>query len=90
MERTWASPTAVTSDRIVEDILRFPKALDAVIAAKGAKVADVAGVKVRRAGRRRARTREYIPEPIAEVETLDAALFDKLDPMPKNKKSRSK
>eukprot|EP00966_Prymnesium_polylepis_P018502 426078-Prymnesium_polylepis.2 len=27
MERTWASESAVTSDRIVEDILRFPAAV---------------------------------------------------------------
>ena len=37
--RTWAHYP--TSKRIVEDILRFPAALAAVISAKGAVVADV-------------------------------------------------
>eukprot|EP00966_Prymnesium_polylepis_P033256 773571-Prymnesium_polylepis.1 len=41
MEATWASDTAVTSDRIVEDILRWPAALAAIIAAKGAKVPEL-------------------------------------------------
>ena len=51
MERVW-NDVAPRSDQIVRDISYFPKALDAIIDAEGAKVADVDIRKGRRATRR--------------------------------------
>mmetsp|Transcript_75509 Transcript_75509/g.125910 ORF Transcript_75509/g.125910 Transcript_75509/m.125910 type:complete len:157 (-) Transcript_75509:111-581(-) len=53
MERTWE--VAPTSERIVQDIQRFPKALDAIIAAEGAKVPELDNRRGRRA------TRKFVP-----------------------------
>ena len=74
MERTWAHPGAVTSERIVEDICRFPKALDLVLAAKGAKVPELDNRKGRRA------TKRYEPPHIALVEELTEIKYRRLDP----------
>ena len=51
MECVW-NDVAPRSDQIVRDISYFPKALDAIIDAEGAKVADVDIRKGRRATRR--------------------------------------
>ena len=51
MERVW-NDVAPRSDQIVRDISYFPKALDAIIDAEGAKVADLDIRKGRRATRR--------------------------------------
>ena len=74
MERTWAHPGAVTSERIVEDICRFPVAIDAVLNAKGAKVEELDN----RRGRRK--TRPYVPPRIVCVEELNEIKFRGLDP----------
>ena len=79
MERTWAHDGAVRDERIVEDICRFPAALEAIIAAKGAKVEHLDN----RQGRRRSRkTTWYKPPRIEAVEELLKARFERLDPMP--------
>ena len=64
MERTWAHPEAVPSERIVEDICRFPAAIDKIITAKGAKVPELDNRKGRR------KTRPYHPPRIELVEEL--------------------
>ena len=76
MEVTWAHDDAVRSERIVEDICRFPAALAAIIAAKGAKVEHLG----RRYGRRAARA--YEPPRIKAVEELLQKRFERLDPTP--------
>ena len=76
MEATWAHDGAVTSKRIVEDICRFPAALDDIIAAKGAKVEHLDNRK----GRRKAKP--YHPPRIEEVEELLKARFEGFDPTP--------
>lgn len=75
MERTWAHPDAVRDERIVEDICRFPAALEAIIAAKGAKVEHLDN----RQGRRR--TQPYEPPRLESVEELLKARFERLDPV---------
>eukprot|EP00966_Prymnesium_polylepis_P257668 5952697-Prymnesium_polylepis.1 len=80
MEATWASDTAVSSDRIVEDILRFPAALEAIIAAKGAKVPELDNRRGRR--KTRPRTREFEPARIEAVEAHLKERYEALDPMP--------
>ena len=64
MEKTWEHDGAVRDERIVEDICRFPAALAAIIAAKGAKVEKLDNRKGRR------QTKEYKPPRIEEVEVL--------------------
>ena len=76
MTVTWAHDEAVRSERIVEDICRFPAALDAIIAAKGAKVEHLDN----RMGRRR--SKPYEPPRIQCVEELMQARFARLDPAP--------
>ena len=76
MERTWAHDGAVRSERIVEDICRFPAALQAIIAADGAKVRHLDN----RQGRRR--SKPYQPPHIEAVEELLKARFERLDPTP--------
>ena len=67
------------SRSIVEDICRFPAALEAIIAAKGAKVEHLDN----REGRRRSRkTQPYEPPRIEAVEELMQARFERLDPAP--------
>ena len=66
----------VTSERIVEDICRFAAALDAIIAAKGAKVEHLDN----RQGRRK--SKPYEPPRIEAVEELLQARFERLDPTP--------
>ena len=89
---TWEHDGAVRSERIVEDICRFPAALDAIIAAQGAKVARLD----RRKGRRQ--SKPYEPPRIPEVEELMLKRFERLDPptpatapgaVPPKKRSRS-
>ena len=75
MERTWAHPDAVRDERIVEDICRFPAALEAIIAAKGAKVEHLDNSQGRR------RTRPYEPPCLESVEELLKARFERLDPV---------
>lgn len=65
-----------TSARIVEDILRFPKALEAIIAAKGAKL-DGANM---RSGRRRPRPQPYEYPSCPTAEAMNRQKFDELDP----------
>ena len=72
MLRTWA--TVPTSERIVQDVLRFPVALDAIIAAKGAKVKGLATRKGRRGAKR------YVPPSCPEAEGLTRVKFERLDP----------
>ena len=74
MERTWAHDGAVRDERIVEDICRFPAALEAIIAAKGAKVEHLDN----RQGRRK--SKPYKPLRIEAVEELMKARFERLDP----------
>ena len=76
MEMTWAHDGAVPSERIVEDICRFPAALDAVIAAKGAKVEHLDNRKGRR------QSKPYVPPHCAAVEELMKARFERFDPAP--------
>ena len=76
MELTWAHDGAVRSERIVEDICRFPAALDAVIAAKGAKVAHLDNRKGRRV------SRPYVAPRCAAVDELMKARFERFDPTP--------
>ena len=76
MELTWAHDGAVRTERIVEDICRFPAALDAIIGAKGAKVARLDN----RQGRRR--SKPYEPPHIKAVEELMLARFERVDPVP--------
>jgi hypothetical protein len=64
MEETWDHPGAVTSERIVEDICRFIPAMDAILAANGAKVPELD----QRRGRRQ--TKPYTPPVIEAVEEL--------------------
>ena len=59
-----------------EDICRFPAALDAVIAAKGAKVEHLDN----RTGRRE--SKPYVPPRCAAVEELLQARFERFDPTP--------
>ena len=47
MERTWE--VCPTPERIVQDIQRFPKALDAIIAHGGARVPELDNRRGRRA-----------------------------------------
>ena len=74
MERTWAHPGAVTSERIVEDICRFPVAIDKIIAAEGAKVPELDN------RRGRCQSKPYEPPRIKLVEELTEAKFRRLDP----------
>lgn len=55
VRRTWA--VCPTSERIVEDIQRFPAALDKIIAAQGAYVPELD----KRTGRRARVTRRFVP-----------------------------
>jgi hypothetical protein len=55
LRRTWQ--VAPTPERIVQDIDRYPKAIDAIIAAKGAKVPELDNRRGRRA------TRAFQPHP---------------------------
>ena len=77
MELTWAHDGAVRSERIVEDICRFPAALQAIITANGAKVEHLDN----RQGRRKSK-RAYVPPRIEAVEELLKAKFERLDPTP--------
>ena len=74
MERVW-NQVSPTSDQIVRDISYFPRALDEIIQAEGAKVDDK---KIRR-GRRACRALVLHPDC---QESLDAraAKWDLLDP----------
>ena len=74
MERTWAHDGAVTSERIVEDICRWPAALKAIIEAKGAKVESLDNRKGRR------QSKPYEPPRIQAVEELMKARFERFDP----------
>jgi hypothetical protein len=58
---------------IVEDICRFPAALDAIIEAKGAKVEHLDNRKGRR------QTRPYEPPRIEKVEELMKARFERFE-----------
>ena len=87
MEETWAHAGAVRDERIVEDICRFPAGLDAIIAAKGAKVQHLD----HRTGRRL--SKPYQPPRIEAVEELLKARFERFDPvatdpLPPKKRSR--
>ena len=81
MLRTWnfdgeqssGGYSAPTSEAVVRDIMRIPKALDDCIAAGGAKV-----VSERRRGRRAAK--RCLPAPIAAVEELERVKRAKQDP----------
>eukprot|EP00966_Prymnesium_polylepis_P132576 3064819-Prymnesium_polylepis.1 len=75
MLRTWA--VVPTSAQIVRDILRFPAALDAIIAAEGAKV-DWADV---RQGRRRPKSQVCVLVPCPEAEELQRVKYQRFDPM---------
>lgn len=76
MLRTWkVSPT---SEEIVRDICRFPAALEAIIEAKGAKVPKLDN----RQGRRRPKAAYYKPPSCPAAEAMQAAMYDKWDPMP--------
>jgi len=75
MLRTWEM--VPTSEQIVRNISRFPAALDAIIAAQGAKV-DWLDV---RQGRRRPKTKYYRPAPCPAAEALQLVKYQKLDPM---------
>ena len=76
MERMWAHDGAVRSERIVEDICRFPAALQAIIEANGAKVEHLDN----RQGRRK--SKPYQPPRIEAVEELLMARFERFDPTP--------
>ena len=66
-----------TSARIVEDILRsFPKAVDAIVAAKGTKLE---GPNIR-SGRRRPRTQPYEYPSCPTAEAMQRQKWDDLDP----------
>lgn len=75
MERTWAHDGAVTSERIVEDICRWPAALKAIIEAKGAKVEWLDNRKGRR------QSKPYQPPRIEAVEELMKARFERFESM---------
>ena len=62
------------SERIVEDICRFPTAIDKIIAAKGAKVPELDNRKGRR------KTKPYHPPRIELVEELTELKYRRLDP----------
>ena len=83
MLRTWET-CRPTSEEIVRDICRFPAAVDAVIEAKGAKVPRLDNRK----GRRQTTKRLYVPPSCPEAEELQAAKFQRLDPMPARSRSR--
>ena len=72
----WAHDGAVRSERIVEDICRFPAALQAIIEANGAKVEHLDN----RQGRRK--SKPYQPPRIEAVEELLMARFERFDPTP--------
>ena len=74
MVETWAHDAAVKDERIVEDICRFPAALEAIIAVKGAKVQHLDN----RRGRRQ--SKPYQPARIEAVEELRQARFERFDP----------
>ena len=76
MTETWAHDGAVKDERIVEDICRFPAALEAIIAAKGAKVEHLDN----RRGRRQ--SKPYQAPRIEAVEELLKARFERFDPTP--------
>ena len=71
-----AGKTQATSARIVEDILRFPAALDAIIKAKGAKLE---GANIR-SGRRRPRTQKYEYPTCPAAAALTRKRWEELDP----------
>ena len=74
MLRVWKEYP--TSERIVQDILRWPSNIEAIIAAKGAKVEELDN----RSGRRRTKkARDFRPTPIPEVEELLQAKYARLD-----------
>jgi len=79
MLRTWE--LVPTSAQIVQDIMRFPIALDAIIAAKGAKVDWLDNRKGRRASRKR--PAPHVPPSCPAAEEAQRAKFDRLDPMPR-------
>ena len=66
----------MTSERIVEDICRFPATLAAIIAANGAKVEHLDN----RTGRRK--SKPYQPPRIEAVEELLKTRFERFDPAP--------
>ena len=74
MERIW-NDVSPTSDQIVRDISYFPKALDEVIAAQGAKVDD----KKIRKGHRACRALTLHPD-CQEYLDSRAAKWDLFDP----------
>ena len=76
MEEAWAHDGAVKDERIVEDICRFPAALEAIIKAKGAKVEHLDN----RRGRRQ--SKPYQPARIEAVEEIRQARFERFDPTP--------
>ena len=83
MLRTWdfdgsrtGGKGSPTSARIVEDILRFPAALDAIIKAKGAKLE---GANIR-SGRRRPRTQKYEYPTCPAAAALTRKRWEELDP----------
>jgi len=69
----WGS-LVPTSERIVQDVLRFPVALDAIIEAQGAKVKGKGARKGRRGAKR------YVPPSCPEAERLTRVEFERLDP----------
>ena len=73
MLRTWEM--APTSVRIVEDVLRFPASLDAIIAAKGAKVEKLGKRKGRRSRKR------FLPPSCPEAEEHTLTKYRRLDPV---------
>mmetsp|Transcript_33400 Transcript_33400/g.107331 ORF Transcript_33400/g.107331 Transcript_33400/m.107331 type:complete len:184 (-) Transcript_33400:146-697(-) len=69
----------------VIDILRFPVALDAIIAANGAKVDWLDNRRGRRAtdGKSRKRPAPYMPPSCPRAEEAQRAKYDRMDPMPR-------
>ena len=80
MELTWGHDDAVRSERTVEDICRFPAALQAIIAANGAKVEHAISTIVRDGASRSGHVRTGAR--IEAVEELLQARFERLDPTP--------
>ena len=74
MLRSWEQ--APTSERIVQDIMRVPRAIDDIIAHHGAKVPHLDNRK----GRRRT-VKRHIPPPCPTADEINRLKFRRMDPV---------
>ena len=74
MLRSWEQ--APTSERIVQDIMRVPRAIDDIIAHHGAKVPHLDNRK----GHRRT-VKRHIPPPCPTADEINRLKFRRMDPV---------